>query len=165
MIKLPTKWSKFLVSIFAATLILLISFKFYEVQTDLNTLPNKSELVALSIDAAINEGRENTYDGFWIDYSSSNLLDSVSKNECTSLRGYLTEINADSLFDSDTTWKSDGYLKKGVFIVGPAARFGNTIKIEINVTYALLAGKGFEITLEKIGNHYRVIEQRITMVS
>jgi hypothetical protein len=156
---------KILIICVTAFALIIAVLKIYKQQTDLNTLPNKAELAALAIAAAINEGHESTYYNFWIDYSKSNFMDRKSKNICTSSRTFLIEINGDSLLKNDTSWNKHGILKQGLFTIETAYRFGNKVKVNVSVLYAAEAGKGFEITLEKYGNHYRVIEQHITWIS
>ena len=143
----------------------LITTHEYKSQTDVFSLPNKSEILTISIDAAINEAHKSGNSQFWIDFSKTRFIDSISKAKCTPSSRFLTEINSDSLFKFDTTWTKHGHLAQGLFVIGDISRFGNTIKVNASLVYALEAGKGFEITLTKIGEHYRITDQRITWIS
>jgi hypothetical protein len=146
----------------------LVSYALFYIHkriTDLSDLPNKSEIVALSIDAALNEGRESAYNNFWVDYSKAEFLDEKSRRDCTASRTFLSEINSDSLFAVDTIWKKEHGLRQGLFVIESVTRLRNTIKVNLSLTYGVLAAKGYEIVLTKDGTHYKVTKQYVTWVS
>jgi len=129
------------------------SFKKY---SDLNALPNKSEIMCLAIDSNINFAKEIGSDTIWLNRSFPFGFALDSNIFANSANPRVLLVDGDSLFHADTTWKKYRYLTHGIITVESISRIGNLISVQTNIFHATLVGKCYTVELRKFGSHYKI---------
>jgi len=129
--------------------------KAFRKYSDLNSLPNKSEILRLAIDSSINFAKETGADTIWLDKSFPFDLVFDANMYANVVSPRIVLIDGDSLFRADTTWKKYRYLSHGMIRVESISRIGNMISVQTIVFHAMLGGKCFTVELWKLGTHYK----------
>ena len=148
--------------VYLIILIILLSFGCQSKKLNFNE--NKEVLIKV-IDSALKLDSGLNTPNYWIDFSRVQYFKETTIDDFLQQRRNFTRINADSLFQNDSTWLNYEYLDKLLITIKSVNEKGDLIIITLDKILSSDGSNGIEIILKKSKNNFVLISSRIIWIS